>query len=182
MRSASFWVATLLIGSAAFLVSCEAVGPTAPGSTVAPLEGSLSYGTAAKPPKRPKGGLLSCKPLPYASVSKVIGPAGGQLVVSKHVLVIPRGALEARVRITAVAPSDTVNYIRFGPEGLDFKRPVRLTMSYANCNMKASARLKRVAYTDDSLEILQYQPSRDHVLKGKVTGLLAHFSTYAVSW
>lgn len=180
MRSASVWFSTLLIGSAALLLGCEAVGPTAPGITVAPLEASMS--TPAKPPIPPNGGLLTCRPLAYDSVTQVIGPLGGLLVVSRHVLWVPAGALPGWVSITAVAPSDTVNRIRFGPEGLVFKRPVALIMSYANCNLRASPEAKRVAYTNDSLEILQYQPSADDVLRHKVTGLLGHFSTYAVSW
>src|SRR5439155_13139643 len=66
-------------------------------------------------------GLISCTPLPYDSVTKVIGPEGGWLVASGHVLLVDSLALSSPVSITAVAASDTLNLVRFQPEGLGFK-------------------------------------------------------------
>lgn len=127
-------------------------------------------------------GLLSCTPLPADSASETIGPAGGVLYVGPHRLFVPAGALAAPVTITAVVPSDTVNQIRFQPEGLTFEQPAYLTLSYANCNLLGQLVPKRIAYTTDALDILEYLLSFDNFWTRKVTGRLEHFSTYAVAW
>ncbi len=128
-------------------------------------------------------GLLRCTPLPAASASKVIGPAGGSLQVGPHVLRIPAGALTRSVTIRAEAPSDVVNSVRLFPEGLQFtKVGASLTMSYANCNLLGRLTPKRIAYTTERLTILSYLLSIDNTLKKQVTGRLEHFSRYAVAW
>jgi hypothetical protein len=100
--------------------------------------------------------------------------------VSRHTLTIPPGALTSQVSITVVAPSDSVNRLQFGPDGLVFKKPLDLTMSYANCDLSGFTR--QIAYMNDSLQILEYEPSVDDVSGKKVTGLVTHFSTYSVAW
>ncbi|PYO36115.1 MAG: hypothetical protein DMD71_01275 [Gemmatimonadetes bacterium] len=127
-------------------------------------------------------GLLQCTPLPYASTTQVVGPTGGTIQVGPHTLVIPPGALVQNVTITAVAPSATVNSVRFTPQGLHFLAPAALTMSYSNCNLLGKLLPKRIAYTDDNLNILSYLISLDNLLSKKVTGKLDHFSRYAVAW
>ena len=126
------------------------------------------------------GGLLSCKPLGYDSATQTIGPAGGVVKLSKHNLVVPAGALSAMVSITAVAPWDTVNRVELRPDGLTFNQPAFLTMSYGNC--KVIPQSKQIAYTTDSLIILQYVPSSDTPTAKLVTGQLSHFSNYAIAW
>lgn len=128
------------------------------------------------------GGLLRCSALGYDSVTQTIGPQGGKIAVGPHELWIGPGALPVPVSITAVMPSDTVNLVRLRPEGLVFEKPVALTMSYVNCDTGSSTAPKRIAFTDNSLNIVEYEPSVDHGPKKKVTGALSHFSQYAVSW
>lgn len=147
----------------------------------------LSCGDATRPTPALEAGLggpvihlLQCTPLTADSVSQAIGPAGGTLMVGPHTLEVPAGALDSTVTITAVAPSDTINRVRFGPEGLAFAVPARLSMSYANC---ASLPLpKRVAYVDVNLDILQVLLSFDLWWTGRVKTYLDHFSNYAVAW
>jgi len=127
-------------------------------------------------------GLVRCTPLSPESVSQTIGPLGGTLAVGPHRLFVPPGALDAPVEITAIAPADTVNRIRFEPQGLTFNQPVSLTMSYANCGALASLVPKRIAYTSDALAILELLPSVDNLAAGTVTGRLQHFSDYAIAW
>jgi len=62
-------------------------------------------------------GLLSCSVLAADSVTQVVGPDGGTITVGPHTFVIPAGALDDTVSITAVAPSDTVRRVSFQPEG-----------------------------------------------------------------
>lgn len=84
--------------------------------------------------------------------------------------------------ITATAPKGDVNLVEFQPSGLVFKKDAALTMSYANCNLLGSLAPKRIAYTDDALNILEYLLSIDNLFTKKVTGKLKHFSGYAVAW
>jgi len=125
---------------------------------------------------------MTCTPLPEYSVSQVVGPSGGTLAVGPHSFIVPAGALSSWVRITAVAPSDSVNRVHFRPEGLTFKKPASLTMSYANCKGAGSLLKAQIAYTDDLLQILYYVPSVPDYPSKTVTGQIDHFSDYATAW
>jgi len=175
MRSARQLTAALLVAVAAFTISCSDRGmPTAPATPPqADLVGSLLQET----------GLLKCSPLPYDSVTAVIGPTGGTITVGPHTLAIPYGALSAPTTITGTLPQGQgVNAIRFYPQGLQFARPASLTMSYANCNLLGSLAPKQIAYTTDALTILSYLLSIDNLFTRKVTGQVNHFSEYVVAW
>lgn len=175
MKRMHFFAAVLLVALAATGLSClPDRGPTAPA--VPPPNASLigSLGTAT--------GLLQCTPLPYVKVTQVVGSGGGTIKIGPHTLVIPAGALSQNVTITADAPSDNVNSVRFWPQGLQFARSASLTMSYSNCNLLGLLLPKEIAYTDDNLNILSYLVSLDNLLAKKVTGQLNHFSRYAVAW
>jgi hypothetical protein len=124
-------------------------------------------------------GLAKCDPMPAATATATIGLLGGVIQVGPHTLDIPAGALRERVTITAIAPSDSVDRIQFQPEGLVFRKPAALTMSYANCDVIGSVAVQ-IVYTDDALVILEYLPSLDR--GKKVVGQLDHFSNYAVAW
>ena len=144
------------------------------------------------------GRLLSCPPAAYDSVTQVIGPAGGLLVVGSHVLVVDSLALSSPVSITAVAPSQSVNMVRLRPEGLKFKPGVHgigalVATNLDNCGVHPGQVLQ-VVNVSDSLRILEYlnAPTITDsavVVKYKtylgslwVGGLLHHFSNYAVAW
>jgi hypothetical protein len=128
-------------------------------------------------------GLLKCSSLPYASDTETIGPLGGTLKAGPHTLVIPAGALLAPTVITMTAPTGLgVNAVKFQPEGLRFITPAALTMSYSNCSLLGYLLPKRIAYTDDNLNILSYLLSLDNLLSKYVTGKVNHFSDYVVAW
>jgi len=144
------------------------------------------------------GHLLSCPVAAYDSVTQVIGPAGGILVAGSHVLVVDSLALSSPVSITAVAPSQSVNLVRFRPEGLKFKPGVHgigalVATNLDYCNVHPNQVLQ-IVHVDDALSILGYlqvPTSTDSavVVKYKtylgslwVGGLLQHFSNYAVAW
>src|SRR5206468_3171555 len=171
MNVAHFRRAALVITAAA-LVGCgePPLGP-APAPQ-ADLIGSLLQAT----------GLLGCTPMPTATATQTVGPAGGVIRIGPHALSIPAGALDAPVTITATAPSDKVNRVQFQPEGLVFQRAATLTMSYANCNLLGTILPKRIAYTTDALTILSYVLSLDNLFGKYVTGRLNHFSNYAIAW
>lgn len=174
MKLARVLCSALSISAAVLALGCADAGPMAPDARVTPLQASSSKWSTTS--------LLQCTPLAYDSVTVTVGPPGGEVRVSNHVLSIPAGALLEWVAITAVAPADTVNRVLFRPEGLVFRKTAQLTMSYANCVLSDYALPKQIAYTDGSLGIVAYVPSVDDVFAKKVVGLLSHFSEYALSW
>lgn len=127
-------------------------------------------------------GLLKCTPLPYVKSSALIGPAGGSLKIGQYTLSVPAGALSQSMQITGEELSDTVNSVRFSPQGLQFAKPATLTMPYANCSLLGRLLPKQIAYTTDNLQILSYLLSLDNLLSKTVTGQVNHFSRYAVAW
>lgn len=127
-------------------------------------------------------GLLSCTPLAYDSTTQVVGFWGGVISVGPHFLVIPPGALTQPTAITAVVRPDTVDAVQFQPQGLQFNRPAYLLMSYANCNLLGLLTPRQIAYTSDSLDVLELEKSWDNPSALFVTGQIQHFSEYAVAW
>jgi hypothetical protein len=127
-------------------------------------------------------GLIRCTPLAAVSVTQTIGPEGGTLSVGAHQLAVPPGALLTPTTITAVAPADTVNEVRFSPEGLVFQLPATLWMSYGNCDLAGNPGPKEIVYATDELNILEHLPSSDDPLSRTVIAPLQHFSVYAVAW
>src|SRR5205807_2203596 len=126
--------AALGITAAALLGCGESPLAPVPPPPQASLIGSILQAT----------GLLGCTPMPTATAKQTVGAAGGVIRIGPHTLSIPAGALDAAVTITATAPSDNVNRVRFQPEGLVFRRSAALTMSYANCNLLGTLLPKRI--------------------------------------
>jgi len=158
------------------IASCSDRAPTAP--PIAPTPDASLIGDLLRPT-----GLLQCSALPAASATQTIGPAGGSITVGPHVLKIPAGALSQLTTITATLDVNRgVNGIRFQPEGLQFASSAYLTMSYANCNLLGRLLPKRIAYTNNLLDILSYLLSVDNLFTKKVTGQVRHFSEYVIAW
>ncbi len=179
MKATRFSLAALLGGAILVVLSCADPSPVGVSAQAAAPRADL-IGDLVPPPL--PTGLLWCSPLPYASNSATIGPEGGILQVGPHTLVVPPGSLDSAVTITAVAPSDTVNRVNFQPEGLTFQQPAALIMSYANCDLLGSTLPKKIAYTTDLLQILEYLPSLDDLGSQTVRGWVKHFSDYAIAW
>lgn len=190
----------LLVGAAAFVSSCRDASPVGVDAR-SPV---LLAGRHAQPPTghestdaddgdQNEGGdsLVSCRPLPYDSATKTIGPAGGFIEVRHNWLVVPRGALSAPVTITAVAPSDTVAMVRFQPEGLRFEKSTLLILTYDNCRIRRGV-TPRIARVSDAYEVIEllnpvnislddHRYKKPHARR-QVIGELQHFSNYAVAW
>jgi hypothetical protein len=141
-------------------------------------------------------GLVPCAQT-YDSVTQVIGPVGGLIAVGRHILWVDSMALSDTVRITAVAPADTVRWVRFRPDGLRFRTngagwSALLYTSFKDCGVPTRDTL-RIAQVTDSLAVIRYLAPPDSTWikvrkkawsKGNqyVAGVLHHFSQYAVSW
>jgi hypothetical protein len=128
---------------------------------------------------------LVCTSLPAQSRSASIGLLGGVVSVGPHKLVIPPGAVLSMTTITArITEGDRTNSVQFSPEGLRFKVPPVLVLSYANCSVTGSMlSLLQFAYTSDDLRsILELLPAVANPLNKTVVGTITHFSRYAVAY
>lgn len=131
-----------------------------------------------------QGLLLQCKPLPYASDVRIVGPGGGVLRAGPYSLVIPPGAVRDYTVITMEAPVGPWAQVTFKPHGLSFSnwsRPL-LTMSYAHCSGVGMLLPKQIVYTDDLLKILETLLSFDVSKYKTVSAPLSHFSSYMVAY
>src|SRR5437899_2237312 len=178
----------LLAGAAVAMLSCT--DPTPVGVQTPTLQAARFKDTTSTTSK--KTGLVACSQT-YDSATKLIGPLGDTLMVGNHILAIHALALTDTVRITAVAPADTVRWVRFRPDGLVFQPTVDgwsalLYTNYKDCSVPVSDTL-RIAQVTDGLSILGYlqtyvKSKKNPWSQGQqyVAGLLQHFSNYAVAW
>ena len=140
--------------------------------------------------------LVACSQT-YDSVTQVVGPAGGLIAVGHHYLWVDSAALADTVSITAVAPADTVRWVRFQPDGLQFRTngagwSAVLATTFSDCGVPTVDTL-RIAQVTDSLQVIRFLSAPDSTWiqstrkRGVrqiqyVAGVLRHFSQYAVSW
>src|SRR5437773_4456288 len=193
MRAVRASVVGLVVGAIAFACDRSPTAvPTAPLLAARSSDKSQPTGTSNKK------GLIVCSQT-YDSVTKVIGPRGDTLQVGNHILWIDSLVLTAPVAITAVAPRDTVRWVRFQPDGLVFppnavdlsngmSTGAVLSTSYKGCGVTTSATV-RIAEVSDALSILGYLQTWSKINKNPwsqgqqwVAGELPHFSNYAVAW
>jgi hypothetical protein len=98
---------------------------------------------------------------------------------------IPAGALRRSTIITMDAPSDSLNSVVFGPEGLTFEPASlpTLVMSYRNCPIKERAELElTIVYTDDAMTTVldTTELVAADTLNHTVGARLKHFSRYVL--
>lgn len=135
------------------------------------------FGMAARVPEA----FTTCRPQPRAFSSAWIGRKGGTIKTGGHVFTVPAGALSTRTLITMEAPSDTINRVVFGPEGLTFAagQSPHLVMSYRNCSMRARAK-QQIAYVNNALQVVEVTASVSDTVGLTVDGSLNHFSQYVL--
>jgi hypothetical protein len=181
VKATQLLIVALVGGASAFACERSPTAPSTPG-VVAARSGATA-----------KTGLVACTQS-YDSATQVIGPKGGSLVVGAHMLFVDSLVLSDTVRITAVAPSASVRWVRFQPSGLLFPTNLRdgwgavLVTNYTDCGLSLSTTL-RIAQVSDSLAILTYLTTYVKSKKNPwsqatqyVAALLPHFSNYAVAW
>ncbi|MFN2567643.1 MAG: hypothetical protein ABR499_21825 [Gemmatimonadaceae bacterium] len=123
--------------------------------------------------------LYRCSTPSFGSVTQSVGPAGGVVTVGPHSLVVPPGALDRTVAITASTKAADHVGVDFQPEGLRFNYPAVLRLSYAHCDRAPV--LPKVVYVDDLLSILELLPTLNDPDNDRVTTRLRHFSGYALA-
>lgn len=185
MKPARLWFVSLLLAAVVAASSC---------SDPSPVEGNRPTATFAKGGLKASTSLFYC-PQSYDSVSQVIGPWGGVIAVGPHYLWVDSQVLIDTVRITAVAPADTVRWVHVQPAGLLFPaNPTHgyptgaaLYTNYKDCPSVPNQTL-RIALWDELLGILAYlEPVSGRKKPWGPSGLyasgwLAHFSNYALAW
>jgi len=153
---------------------------------------------------RSSAGFIPCQPLPDAVVRQVVGPAGANIEIGPHRLVIPPGALTAAHQIEALIYQDlvrrttlvklptgravqvgysVVNAVSFKPH-LKFRRRAALTLSFANCDvLPLESRRATVVYANRMMNVIRdVLPSAVDPDAGTATAEIEHFSNYAVAW
>ena len=123
--------------------------------------------------------LYQCATPSFGAVTKRVGPAGGTISIGPHSLVIPAGALDRTVEITASTHAASHVRVDFQPEGLQFGTSATLRLSYAHC--PAPPLLPKVVYVDELLSILEVLPSLNDLSNREVSARLRHFSGYAIA-
>jgi hypothetical protein len=153
-------------------------------SPLAPEEGNGSAVSARVSKSHDSVELVYCKPFKEASQTATIGLRGGTITVGPHSLWIPPGALLTPRTITArIAKNDYTHSVQFSPAGLQFAVPALLTLSYSGCDRHTLLQQLEVVYTSDSLDrILELLPSVNDPSKQTTTGVIRHFSRYAVAY
>jgi hypothetical protein len=170
----------------AFLVAGCSDNPVAPKSDDG--TGGFTYikdkgGDPMVAPGDPGGKALG--PGGRDSDSAVIGPAGGEidLTLGPHAsrFLVPPGALLSPVLISVAAvaagtPFGDVAVFDFGPDGLAFKVPVKLTLQVSD----PEGMTKRLYWWNPSSgrwQLVNVAPVKD----GEVTFNVAHFSKYGIT-
>lgn len=125
-------------------------------------------------------GFSDCPVDRTQSGSAWIGSNGGTVKVGPHRLYIPQGALRQTVRISGVAPAGDYAQIDFEPEGLKFRHPTTLVMSYDGCRIEEIPQL-RIVYVNENLEILTVLPTTTNTRDETATTSLDHFSRYMLA-
>jgi hypothetical protein len=117
---------------------------------------------------------------PYTG-SAVIGLLGGVVHFGPHELDLPPLAVLRPTLISArTIPGDTIA-VSFQPQGQTFLVPATLQLSYAQCRPQPSKPLT-ILYVNNLLNnLLAIIESLDNRALHRVTGVISHFSVYAVA-
>jgi hypothetical protein len=115
----------------------------------------------------------------------VVGPRGGALTLGNNAIVVPPGAVNERVELTFHRPAG--NTLRLdiranGAEHYTFRKPVAVTISYADCPRQQNVYPLGVWHLDDRTgERLEFMGGVTDPIRRTVTFLTTHLSTYAVA-
>ncbi len=137
-------------------------------------------------PVRLHGLRMFCTEMSASSSNRaetVVGPAnGGELVLARHAVTIPPGALEDSTRITISVPNPRFVMADFGPDGLVFKKPVQVSISYRDLDLGnvEERNLTICLYDPKSNRWVDKHGKLDTVEK-TVAVWADHFSRYALS-
>lgn len=169
-RRAAFAAASLLAA-----LACSVADPVAPGSVF-----KSDPVSADRTPRR-QPTIVRCSSSDAAAASGVFGPDGGVLRFGASRLVVPAGALRARVRISVTPRAGQAGVVDFQPEGLRFHRPARLVLSATGCAVPADG-VPAIVYLGTEGEILETIAATYYRRWNEVVAPIVHFSGYAIAF
>jgi hypothetical protein len=174
LRSPAPYVAVFLAG---VLIACGVESlPSGPSSVSTADEIPAADSSASPSATR----LYTCETPDFGSATTVIGRAGGEINLGPHSLKIPAEALDKDVAITAAVRPGQYVRIELQPHGLQFARPVSLTLNYEHCSTRPP-KARYVAYVDDLGNVLELLDVNSHRSGQDVETRLKHFSGYAIA-
>jgi hypothetical protein len=190
-RSFRAFLAAVLI-AVPVLASCnEANNPIAPTTTIERQDGLLDLvGGLVGGVVKLVGVILTGPDANGAEKYAWIGSEGGSISTAAYTLTVPRGAVGTRTKFV-ITPTNTGTYtinleayeqgllglVNVGKRG--FKKPVLLTISYANANGVTNEKKLGIVYMQTSTEV-EAQPTTVDMRDKDVTAQLSHFSKYAM--
>lgn len=177
---------TLLLSGLLAIAAC-ADANTAPDAS--PLKESSAaashrtYPGGRGNPSAQTAALIRCEEHPTWTGSAVIGPRGGTLMVGSSRVVVPPGALDKKVFITATMPAGEFVTIRFEfqPHGLVFRKPAGLILNASGCDIPSWA-TPDIVYLSETGEVLEYIDAYYSNYWHTVAAPIWHFSGYAIAW
>ena len=123
------------------------------------------------------------------TVSAVVGPAGGRLVIAEagFSVTFPRDAVAGPTPITVTAPAGSNVAYLFQPHGLGLARAATVVQDVRNTQLGLLGGLTLQAgyFPDDRLlsgtvaQVLELRPAVLDLLSGRMTYTINHFSGYA---
>lgn len=168
---------------AAVLVACSDSPTEPPTLSATPSVASHRAFHGGAQPRDGQAALVRCERHPTYVGSAEIGPRGGVLRVGSSRVIVPPGALNRKVFITATMPEGEFITIRFEfqPHGLVFRKPAGLILNAAGCNLEDWA-APDIVYLSDDGEILERLDSYYSPFWHTVAAPIWHFSGYAIAW
>lgn len=169
-------MATLSVMAAMLFIGCSTDSPVAPTVTAEPNQPRvLSRGAS------PASGSALGSPVNSYTEVTIVASQGGRLELYDVVLEIPAGALDADTLYSISIPDLSVFYNEFGTDGLVFKKPVKVTMSYRDADLSGiNESTIRIGWWDeDNARWIDMKCQLDRVNQ-VVVGELYHFSAYAL--
>ena len=182
--------AALLLAALGTVVACYGAEPSAPAprtpsapSALRGTAGGNGGGNSAPATGRASGmpHVAACTPRDSIVSSGVFGPAGGTLIVGGSRLIIPGGALQDTVTITATARGDSTSEVDFEPSGLHFAKPAGLVLDGTGCGLEA-ADTPSVVYVAPDGTILETIDAFYDPHWRAVAAPIEHFSGYAIAF
>jgi hypothetical protein len=171
LRSSLFFLAAVVTASA-----CADLASSPTRSTR--QDPSRSIGKAGLPATSGnfKGKVLNCVPKEASYGSALIGPAGGDLIIGTHRLIVPPGALTKLVLISGTVPADETFKIDLQPHGLEFKKPAGLILDASSC-----AGVPTIVYLIDDLVASDPVAAVYSHFWHTIAAPIWHFSRYAIA-
>ncbi len=130
----------------------------------------------------------------YTNGEGIIGSNGGTVMIDDSSsslngvsIVIPEGALNSdkNIKISLAegnvkfSPDETLQLVKFEPEGLEFSKPIEVTFPYNN-SIQDTSNLKVINYVLDPESIIEMDKKSIDVANKTITSYMNHFSFYTV--